>query len=288
MGAVFRGMSQEELETQYNARGSVPDFDAEMARYRGMSDHCYATCNVQRDISYGSGKDEKFNFFPAAESGGPVFVFIHGGYWRFLGRTDSAFMAGNFTRHGISVAVVEYTLSPNATLDRIVDQVRRSIAFIYRQADVLGFDASRLFVGGSSAGAHLCAMALATDWPGKFGLNTYPIKGVLLASGLYDLEPVRLCAPNTWLKLDVEAATRNSPIHHKPSGDVDVLVTWGGYETDEFKRQSQEYAQGLKAAGFTPQTLEVADRNHFDIVTDLADPARQLFRTFAKIMLDQV
>ena len=109
MGIVYRGMSQAALEKQYDARESVADFPNEMATYLRLSSHCYDSCTVMRDLAYGSGHDEKIDFFPAEKPDAPVFIFIHGGYWRFLGRSDSAFMVENFVRHGISVAVVEYS-----------------------------------------------------------------------------------------------------------------------------------------------------------------------------------
>jgi arylformamidase len=286
MTDVYCGLSQTELEIQYDARGSVTDFPSEMATYRRLSDHCYDSCEVVRDLAYGTGNDEKIDFFPAVIPGSPVFVFIHGGYWRFLGRPDSAFMAENFVGHGISVAVVEYTLAPAASLDQIVDQIRRAVAFLYDRGEHLGIDKTKIFIGGSSAGAHLCSMVLTTDWTTQFGLAVNPVRGALLASGLYDLEPVSLCIPNTWLKLDKAAIARNSPVHNLPRNVVDVLVTWGGLETDEFKKQSKEYAGLLQTAGFAPQLMQIDDRNHFDIVVDLSNATRQLFAEIKQMILE--
>jgi len=286
MAVVYRGMSQAELEKQYNARDSVADFPAEMATYRRLSEECYEACTVMRDLVYGPSEDERIDFFPAAKTDGPVFVFLHGGYWRALGRKDSAFMAESLVAHGVSVAVVEYGLAPRVSVDTIVDQARRAVAFIYEHAVDLGIDRSRLFIGGSSAGAHLSAMVLGTDWASQFGLDKGPIQGAMLASGLFDLEPVRLCAPNAWLKLDAQAAARNSPMRHLPKSEVDILLTWGGFETDEFKRQSAQYAETLRAAGFAPKVMPVDDRNHFDIIVDLNDPSRMLFRALLQMICE--
>lgn len=277
MQPVYRKMSQAELERQYDARGSVSDFEAEMARYRHLSDISYAACNVLRDLEYGPRPDERIDVFPAGPDA-PVFIFLHGGYWRFLSRLESAFMAKTFVGHGVAVAIVEYTLAPVATLDQIVDQVRRAIAHIARNSVSFEVDRSRLFVGGSSAGAHLAAMACATNWDRQFGLPADTIKGAILASGLYDLEPVGLCSPNSWLNLDDSSMRRNSPMGLAINPGVSCHLTWGGFETHEFKRQSEGFAQRLVENG-SPVTADcVPDRNHFDVITDLADPDRELFR----------
>ena len=274
---VYRGMDQETLERQYDARGSVDDFGAEIRRYRELSDDSYANCRVSRDLAYGDHPDECFDLFHA-EEGAPVLVFLHGGYWRLLGRAESAFMARAMAGGGVAVAVVEYSLAPGASLDRIVDQVRRAVAGIRRDAGRHGIDPERIFVCGSSAGGHLGAMVLATDWEGGFGLPADTVKGGVLVSGLYDLEPVRLCLPNTWLNLDEESAARNSPIGLAPPADARIMVHWGEFETDEFKRQSRDYAEAARASGAHVTAGEIAGRNHFDVMVDLTDPGRLLFR----------
>lgn len=279
----WRNLDQEELERQYDARASVPDFDAEIARYRELSAECHADCDVIRDLAYGPSEDERIDYFPAG-SGKPVLVFLHGGYWRLLGRTDSAFMAKALVGRGISTAVVEYSLAPKVSLDVIVAQCRRAVAWIHGNIARHGGDPTRLFVCGSSAGAQLAAMALATDWSAFPGVPRDVLKGGVLASGLYDLEPVRHCRPNEWLGLDAAAARRNSPQGMTFPDEARLLVTWGGLETDEFKRQSRDFARKLHDGGLAVTCLEVEDRNHFDVVTDLADPGRRLHRAAASLI----
>ena len=284
MHTVYRGMTQEELETQYSARGTVDDFDAEMRQYRELSEASYAELNVIRDIAYGTGNEERIDLFPAKESNSPLFVFFHGGYWRALGRRDSAMMARTLVDHGISVALVEYTLAPIAGLDQIVDQARRAVVHLAHNGERLGFDEQQIFLGGSSAGGHLCGMVLTPEWRGQYDLPDGAIKGALLASGLFDLEPVRLCVPNQWLNLDKSAARRNSPQYLPMPSGIPLLVTWGGAETDEFKRQSQEYSKVARLDGAVVD-FEVTDRNHFNIIVDLADPDRRLCRSTLEMIL---
>ena len=283
MTAPWKSFAPEELERQYNARESVADFDAEIARYRRLSAECYAGCEVIRDLAYGPSDAERIDYFPAGPAA-PVFIFIHGGYWRLLGRSDSAFMVGALAEHGISTAVVEYSLAPQANLDRIVAEVRRAVAWLHANIHAHGGDPERLVIGGSSAGAHLAAMALAADWRREAGLPETLLKGGLLLSGLYDLEPIRQCKPNEWLHLDAAAARRNSPCHLSFEPGPRLHISCGGAETDEFKRQSRDFLDQLQAAGLNATGSEIGDRNHFDIVTDLADPDRCLFKTLAAMV----
>ncbi len=276
----WKSFNQEELERQYNARASVTDFDFEIERYRSLSAQSYTECKVIQDLAYGPTTNERIDYFPSKPNA-PVFIFVHGGYWRLLGRGDSAFMAKALGQHGISTAVVEYTLAPEASLDQIVDEIRRAIVWIFTNIKYHGGDPNRLFICGSSAGAHLSAMALASGWMKDLSLPSNILKGGLLLSGLYDLEPISHCKPNEWLQLDQDAVQINSPQHLIFSPGPKLHISWGGKETDEFKRQSREFLAKLKKAGLHVTGSEIEDRNHFNIVTDLADPHRNLFQIVA-------
>ncbi len=277
MGKTWKLLTQDELELQYNARASVKDFDFEIGRYRALSAQSYADCKVVRDLCYGPSPSERIDYFPSGPNA-PIFIFVHGGYWRLLGRSDSAFMAKTLTQQGISTAVVDYTLAPEANLDQIVEEIIRAISWIFNNIQLYGGNPDRLFICGSSAGAHLSAMALAYNWMANHGLPPNILKGGLLLSGLYDLEPVRHCKPNEWLRLDADAAQRNSPQNQYFIPGPKLHISWGGNETDEFKRQSREFFNKLEKAGLSVGRSEIEDRNHFDIVTDLADPQRRLFQ----------
>ncbi len=270
-------MDRDELDRQYNARETVDDITPYLQRYAEQSAEARRDLEVRPNLKYGPHEDESFDFFPVG-SNAPLFVFIHGGYWRLLSKDDSSFFAKNFVHHGVACAAVNYSLAPEASLDEIVRQIRASIAYIWKQADELQIDRNRIFVAGSSAGAHLAAMLLCDGWGEDFALPDSVVAGAILASGLFDLEPVRLCHPNDWLNLDAAAAMRNSPIKHLPATGSPILVCWGGTETDEFKRQSRDFANDWKRSGFSCNLFEVGDRNHFDIILDLNDPKRDLTR----------
>ena len=267
MERPYRDMTLAELEVQYNARATVRDIDAEMRAYRDLSNEAYADLTVLKDIAYGQHEDERIDLFPTTTPKSPLLIFIHGGYWRALSRRESAFMAKQFVSHDVGVAVIEYTLAPAATLCEIVDQTQRAMSYLIENNDSLPYDPNGIFLAGSSAGAHLAAMALRPE-----------IKGALFASGLYDLEPLRFCAPNEWLSLSETSARENSPMHHPAPCEVPLIFTWGETETDEFKRQTRDYAEKITQAGGAPTEFEVPNRNHFNVITDLADSTSRVFR----------
>lgn len=285
MTSLYRGMDRATLDREYSPVGTVPSIDPFLARYAELSAKARATLPCHLDVAYGPGEDETVDVFPAGP-GAPVFVFLHGGYWRRLSKDESSFMAKAFIEAGIAVAAVNYTLAPEASLDEIVRQCRAAVAWLHANGPEFGIDPDRIFAGGSSAGAHLAAMLLADGWHDAFGVPEDVIKGASLASGLYDLEPVRLCHPNDWLNLDAASAARNSPILHLPDHGCPILVVWSDTETSEFRRQSRDFADAWAAKGLPVTAYGIPDRNHFDNILDLADPVRPFTRDTLGMILD--
>lgn len=273
---VYRGMTREQLDVQYDARATVDDITPYLDRYAELSAAARDELFVRENLQYGTDQAATLDLFVAGANA-PLLIFVHGGYWRLLSSKESAFMAKPFVMNGISVAAVNYPLAPAATLDAIVLEVQRCVAYLWNQADELQLDRSRFTVCGTSAGGHLAAMLLDRRWVDRAGLSDHPIAAACLISGLFDLEPVRLCHPNEWLFLDRKAALRNSPsVHVSHTHPCPTLVCWAGADTDEFKRQSVDYSKQLADAGFVVDAFEVQERNHFDIVLDLACAERPL------------
>ena len=280
---IYRGMDQQELERQYDARGTVSDITPFLDQYAALTRKAKEHCEVKADIRYGDHPDETYDYFLAGP-GAPVFVFVHGGYWRALTKDESGFMAPCFVEAGISVVSVNYSLAPEASLNQIVDQVQRAVAHVVNNADDMTINPKRIYLCGTSAGGHLAAMVLNDARETARGPLHQSIAGACLISGLYDLEPVRLCLPNSWLNLTAEDAARNSPVHHPPASDCPIQIVWSQIDTDEFRRQSRDFASLLRKVGHTVTEDEVTDRNHFDIILDLADRNRALTRNiFAMI-----
>jgi len=274
----WRSWPQAELESQYDARATVADIAVQLQAYREASTPMYSLTPCWRDVAYGSGPDETLDLFPVAgQPNAPLLVFIHGGYWRALHSQDSVFMAQQFTRHGVAVASLNYTLAPHATLAHIVGQCQRAVAWLLKDAAPHGVTPQRAVLSGSSAGAHLAALLLAPGWQAEHGVAPNALRGGVLLSGLYDLEPVQRCVPNTWLNLNVAQAQALSPMHHLPHPKVPLYLSVAEHDTDEFKRQSRDYAAACRAQGNPVTWHEAPQRNHFNIVLDWMDTQSDLF-----------
>ena len=272
----WRAFSPEELARQYSPRGTVNNLDALLQDYRAQSLPMYDLPHL-RDLRYGPQADELLDLFPVpGQPDAPLFVFIHGGYWRALGKEDSVFMARNFTERGIAVASIGYQLAPAARLGEIVAQCRRSLAWLYTQGQAHGVGVDRIVVAGSSAGGHLGAMLLAGDWQAEFGVPADIVKGAILVSGLYDLAPVQQTTPNDWLSLSAAEALALSPLHHLPAASTRLCVATAETDTDEFKRQSLDYAAACRQRGCAVHYLDVPGRNHFDVIMDWMNPQAAL------------
>ncbi|MDM9561139.1 alpha/beta hydrolase [Bordetella petrii] len=287
MPALYRQYDRAALDVQYNARATVPDIQPILAQYTAQSRAARETLPCVADVAYGDHPDELLDIFPAApRAGAPVFVFIHGGYWRLLSKDDSCNMAPAFTRAGAVVVTVNYSLAPAVTLDRIVDQNRRALAWVYRHIARHGGDPRRIHVCGSSAGGHLVGMLLAGGWHARYGVPADVVAGAAPLSGLFDLRPLVHTHVNEWMRMSPADAERNSPALLPPGAACPLLASYGATETDEFKRQTDDYLQAWRARGLPARYVPMPDTNHYDIVLTLNDPASPLTRAiFAQMGL---
>lgn len=262
--------AQAYYDRQYNARASVQDAQALIARYAQESATAHALPHAVRDQAYGPSASERLDIYPAAQPGSPVLFFIHGGYWRALSKNESAFMAPALNAAGATVVVPDYDLAPAASLDHIVDQMRRALAWTVAHIARWGGDAQRICVSGSSAGGHLAGMLVAGDWQTAYGLPEAAAPAAAFPlSGLFDLQPLLHTHINAWMGLDEAAAVRNSPRFHLPShhshGRCQLRVACGEFESLEFKRQSTDYLAAWNARCLLGQWVEAPGTNHFDL-----------------------
>jgi arylformamidase len=262
---------QAERDKLYNARESVSDFDAQVAEYARLSRLADASRPAIRDVRYGQAAAERIDIFPAALAvqPAPLFIFIHGGYWRGQAKEDASMLALHLPEAGIAVCTLEYTLLPGSTLPETIRQVRSAVAWLHRNAARYGLDNKRFVVGGSSAGGHLSAMVAAEGWTQEYGLPDDCIKGAVCLSGLYDLRPLCQAYTNAWLHMREEQAWRVSPACHLPRPGLPIVLSAGGLETDAFKAQTTAYEGLCRAHGLKVTRHDPAQCNHFNLLVEL-------------------
>ena len=264
------------LDVQYNNRARIPEHPQIFARWAESSKLARERLKSTLDIRYGDQPGETLDVFPAAEAGAPVLVFIHGGYWRSLDKSEHSFIAPAFVEAGATVIVPNYALCPAVTIETIALQMTHALAWVWRNPGVHSGDPNRIAIAGHSAGGHLAAMMLSCRWK-DVGDDLPPklVPGALSISGLYDLEPIR----NTpFLQQDLQltpaAVKRLSPAFFpRPRGTLYTVA--GINESDEFLRQNQ-----LIRDQWGPTTVPVCEtipgRHHLDVLHDLADPQARL------------
>ena len=267
----WRNCTLAERERQYSPSSCVAAIEPFLQAYVARSREAEMRFRCQKNLLWGERPDETFDYFPAASAAAPLLVYIHGGYWQEHSKDESLFAAPDCVANGIAFAAINYTLAPRARLGTIVEQCRRAIASLHRQAGTLGFDARRIYVSGNSAGAHLAAMLLVAGWQAAYGLAEDVVSGGVLLSGIYDIEPLMGTYIDVALHLTAEDAARLSPLGLRLGRPVKTIVAWGDNETGEFKRQSRAFAATLESSGFPVSAFELAGTNHFDIVFGLAN-----------------
>jgi arylformamidase len=272
MTKVFGDYTQEELDRQYEHRNIVANAEEFTAKGRAESKRIRDTIAGPRDIAYGPEPRQKLDIYPAGRANAPIVVWFHGGRWQMNSKEDSCRPAETFSRAGLNFIATSFRQAPHVPMDTIIDDARRAVAWAYNNAQSFGGDRNRLYIVGHSSGGHMAGMMVTTDWT-KLGLPRDAVKGGLLGSGMYDLEPVRLTFRNEALKLDKESAARNSPIKHIPVPGCPIVVTVGALESDEFRRQSREFAAAWNKAGNKAEFIEVPGLHHFSLSADFNNPA---------------
>jgi len=257
---LYRGMDRAALDAAYNNSAAVTNSSAFMAELRARGDRLRAEMPQHLDLRYGPAPRNRIDYF-SASAHGPVLMFIHGGYWQMRAKEDFSALARGPLAHGIDVAMIGYTLAPDISLSGIVAEIRAAIRWLAAHADEHGGDAGRMYVSGWSAGGHLTASVL--DAPA--------IRGGLAISGIYDLEPMRWCYIDEKLKLDEREARRLSPLLNMPPTSPPLIVTCGGAELPELRRQSAEFAAARKHARLPGPFVELEGHNHFTILDELAN-----------------
>lgn len=278
MHNVYLDYDAPSLAAEYNNRGKVPEYENIAADWLKRSqEFTEKHTNSRIDLKYGDGDRMAFDLFLPDREKPPLHIFIHGGYWQWNEKEPYAFLAQPFVEAGIAFATLEYSLCPNVTFETIVEQIRTAILHIAARSEELGFDGSRVLLSGHSAGGHLTATVLTTDWQALSPNSNSPVTACMPISGIYDLEPIRHTPIGDALELDDLRARSMSPMFSPPRIDVPTAITLGALEGREFHRQAEEFAANIRRHGARVEILSVADCNHFTILEELATGDGKLF-----------
>lgn len=269
----WRSMNQEQRDLGLNNSAAVAGSAEIVNGWEQRSAALRERHSAHLDLRYGPRDRNRFDFLNVAD-GGPTLVLIHGGYWQMRSKETVAWFAEGPMAHGINVAVIGYTLAPDATMDEIVAEIHRGIDALVEQLPALGGDPDRIVVTGWSAGGHLTAMALSHP----------KVKAGLAISGIFDLEPIRHSYLNAKLKLDEAMSRRNSPLLQSAGPTAPLALVVGGAELPQLRQQTADMAAFRASHGLPVSYEEIPGADHFSVMLELGSPTgrittliRQLF-----------
>jgi arylformamidase len=261
-----------DYEVEYNNRARVPEYAEIFARWQhdaaAYRDRMKVEENAELGLAYGTSPRQKVDlFFPDATGHTPLALFVHGGYWRSLDASSFSHVSAGLNSRGVAVAVAGYDLCPDVTIGQIINQIRTACLFLWRRFG------QRLMVYGHSAGGHLAACMVATDWKKldpKAPIDLVPAGYSI--SGLFDLTPLIKTAMNVDLRLDDTEVARISPMYWPVTRGRVFDAVVGGLESSEFLRQSHIIADNWRQRGVETRYEEIAGANHFTAIDPLSDP----------------
>ena len=273
-----------DYEAEYNNRARVPEHPEIFARWAREAEDYRAEAMKERraelGLQYGDTPRQTIDLFsPKRAAEAPLALFIHGGYWRSLDPSMFSQAARGANAHGIAVAVAGYDLCPEVTIAEIIDQIRHACLFLWLRTG------RRMMVYGHSAGGHLAAAMLATDWHGLYPKTPADlVPAAYSISGLFDLTPLLQVSMAADLRLDEGSARATSPLFWRPPAAGRAFdAAAGALESGEFFRQSRLIAEAWGKAGVKTRYEEIAGTNHFTVVDALSDPASPMAARIAEL-----
>ncbi|MZR31539.1 alpha/beta hydrolase [Sneathiella litorea] len=274
---VYRGMNKATLDAAYNNSAAVTESASMIADWERRGKIVRSQPNARLDIEYGPRPRNRIDYFATQRKHSPLFVFIHGGYWQRNSKETFSFISEGPVAHGMNVAVIGYTLAPDASLTEIVAETHAALDLLYARATELEFDPTSIHVGGWSAGGHLAAIAA----------HHPHVKGVLSISGIFDLEPIEKTYINEKVQLSQNEIKTLSPIKNISPNEIPYLLFVGGSELSELRRQSEIFSSALKQAGIRASLIIPDDLNHFTILEEIARPNGTLSVELERMALSQ-
>jgi arylformamidase len=275
--------SDEWYNQEYNAYVQAPGY-AKDAIYRSRSDDAAARLERISNVVFDEKSGQTLDIYPAGK-GAPLFVWIHGGYWRSSSKDENIFVVPALVNAGVAVASIDYTLAPRADIAEITRQVYSSLSWLHGNAPNYDINAKALHVGGHSAGGHLTAMACSNNWQETYGVPSEIIHTATPISGIFDLLPMQRTFVNEALKLSSAQIEGYSPIHQiPPNSHISMLMAYGGNESSEFARQTNDYAAAWRGAGNAVEIVGMPGFHHFDVILELERPESPLVTEILKMI----
>ena len=279
MSKVFLDYDQEALDRAYDQSAYAPNREQLLARIAHTSELTRRRLGPPQRFSYGETAIEGLDLYRTKAERAPINVFVHGGAWRGGLARDYAFPAEMFVHAGAHYAALDFNnvIETGGDLLPMAEQVRRGIGWVCKNAERLGADPRRVYVSGTSSGAHLAGVAATTDWT-RYDLAADPIRGYTLASGMYDLHGPRLSKRSAYVRFTDAAEQALSPQRHLGAVRAPIVLLYGSLETPEFQRQTREFADALTDAGKPCELIRAEGYNHFELTETLGNPYGPLGR----------
>jgi arylformamidase len=262
---VFLDYDQKALDDAYDQAVYAPNREQVIGRWRSSSELARRRLGEPLRFAYGPSEVEALHVYRSARPKAPVHVHIHGGAWRSRSAADYAFGAETLVRAGAHLVVPDFigVVEAGGSLFTLAEQVRRALEWVCRNAATFGGDPGRLYVSGSSSGAHLAGVMATTD---------LPVKGYVLTSGMYDLRGPRLSKRSSYVKFTDEMEAALSPQRHLARIEAPIVLLYGSLETPEFQRQARDFAEALRKAGKSVELILAEGYNHFEIAETIGNP----------------
>ena len=278
---IYKQYDQAALDRQYNNRLQVPEWAEYLAKGERISREAEKKYSPLKDIAYGEGSLEKLDIFPSSLPNSKVLVFIHGGYWYKMDKSDFQFVGAGFHPYDITTVIINYPLAPVVTIEQIVQSCRKALQWVSKNILNHNGDPKQLYIAGHSAGGHLAAMMMAGN--PQWGSTMQGVKGVCAMSGLFNLLPIQLSNINEAVHLDDKIVLQNSPVKLQPVLFCPLIIAVGGNEADEFKAQSAELFDCWK--DMVPiELVELEGVNHYSIIEVAAEAGTDMHQQLKKLI----
>jgi arylformamidase len=283
---VWLDMDQTALDDAYDQLKWASNRDQANARREAASADVWRRLGPPKRLSYGAKPIEGIDLFTTSKPNAPVAIYIHGGGWRLGNAKGFAFQAETFVNAGVHFALLDFDSVDDTKGDlmALARQVRTATAWIAKNAATFGGDPDKVYLCGHSSGAHLGGVVLVTDWQKDFGLPADTLKGVVLCSGMYELEPVRRSKRSGYVNFTDEVVDALSAQRHLARITCPVTLIVGTEESPEFQRQTREFAAALKAAGKPVELIIGTGYNHFEMAETFANPYGHCGRAALKLI----